>query len=300
MRRERMFIGAMLAPAFLILGVFYVYPMLYNLEVSFTDLSLLRLRQGGSFVGFDNYRELLTSRELGHVLFNTVVWLTALSVAVRLVLGLAMALLLNSPVLQRLKVGTAAKLAIVVPWATPPIVAVVIWRWMLDPQNGVINALLVRLGLVSEPIPFLADLRTVWPAVVTIIVWNTVPLVALSLLASLQSVPEELNEAAAIDGASRYQQFRFVTLPFLMPTIVVLALMSVFWTFNNFVYVWLATGAGPGTFTNVLATEVYIKAFVDFRLGYSSAVGVVMALIMALFGTLYFRLVAERELKEAL
>jgi multiple sugar transport system permease protein len=76
--------------------------------------------------------------------------------------------------------------------------------------------------------------------------------------------------------------------------------MSVFWTFNNFVYVWLATGAGPGTFTNVLATEVYIKAFVDFRLGYSSAVGVVMALIMALFGTLYFRLVAERELKEAL
>jgi multiple sugar transport system permease protein len=300
MRRERMFIGAMLAPAFLILGVFYVYPMLYNLEVSFTDLSLLRLRQGGSFVGFDNYRELLTSRELGHVLFNTVVWLTALSVAVRLVLGLAMALLLNSPVLQRLKVGTAAKLAIVVPWATPPIVAVVIWRWMLDPQNGVINALLVRLGLVSEPIPFLADLRTVWPAVVTIIVWNTVPLVALSLLASLQSIPEELNEAAAIDGASRYQQFRFVTLPFLMPTIVVLALMSVFWTFNNFVYVWLATGAGPGTFTNVLATEVYIKAFVDFRLGYSSAVGVVMALIMALFGTLYFRLVAERELKEAL
>jgi multiple sugar transport system permease protein len=300
MRREQMFIGAMLAPAFLILGVFYVYPMLYNLEVSFTDLSLLRLRQGGSFVGFDNYRELLTSRELGHVLFNTVVWLTALSVAVRLVLGLAMALLLNSPVLQRLKVGTAAKLAIVVPWATPPIVAVVIWRWMLDPQNGVINALLVRLGLVSEPIPFLADLRTVWPAVVTIIVWNTVPLVALSLLASLQSVPEELNEAAAIDGASRYQQFRFVTLPFLMPTIVVLALMSVFWTFNNFVYVWLATGAGPGTFTNVLATEVYIKAFVDFRLGYSSAVGVVMALIMALFGTLYFRLVAERELKEAL
>jgi multiple sugar transport system permease protein len=300
MRRERMFIGAMLAPAFLILGVFYVYPMLYNLDVSFTDLSLLRLRQGGSFVGFDNYRDLLTSRELGHVLFNTVVWLTALSVAVRLVLGLAMALLLNSPVLQRLKVGTAAKLAIVVPWATPPIVAVVIWRWMLDPQNGVINALLVRLGLVSEPIPFLADLRTVWPAVVTIIVWNTVPLVALSLLASLQSVPEELNEAAAIDGASRYQQFRFVTLPFLMPTIVVLALMSVFWTFNNFVYVWLATGAGPGTFTNVLATEVYIKAFVDFRLGYSSAVGVVMALIMALFGTLYFRLVAERELKEAL
>ena len=93
---------------------------------------------------------------------------------------------------------------------------------------------------------------------------------------------EELNEAAAIDGATRMQQFRFVTLPYLRPTIVVLGLMSVFWTFNNFVYVWLATGAGPGTFTDVLATEIYIKAFVDFRLGYSSAVGIVMAAVMAI------------------
>ena len=83
-------------------------------------------------------------------------------------------------------------------------------------------------------------------SIVTVIVWNTVPLVALSLLASLQSIPDELNEAAALDGASRWQQFRYITLPFLMPTIVVLTLMSVFWTFNNFVYVWLATGAGPG------------------------------------------------------
>ena len=83
-----------------------------------------------------------------------------------------------------------------------------------------------------------------------------------------------------------------------MPTIMVLTLTSVFWTFNNFVYVWLATGAGPGTFTNVLATEIYIKAFVDFRLGYSSAVGVVMAAIMTAFGLLYLRVIARRELKE--
>lgn len=126
------------------------------------------------------------------------------------------------------------------------------------------------------------------------------PLVALSLLASLQSIPDELNEAASIDGASRWQQFRYITLPFLMPTIVVLALMSVFWTFNNFVYVWLSTGAGPGTFTNVLATEVYIKAFVDFRLGYSSAVGIVMALVMAGFAIVYYRFVTEHELSDSL
>jgi multiple sugar transport system permease protein len=300
MRGERLFIALMLAPAFVILALFYVYPTLQNLAISLTDLTLLRLRQGGSFIGFENYREFLTSPDFGHLLFNTVVWLTALSVILRLVLGLGMALLLNSPVLKGLRLATVAKLAILLPWATPPIVAVVIWRFMLDAQNGVVNAVLLWLGVVEDPVAFFANLRTVWPSVVTIIVWNTVPLVALSLLASLQSIPDELNEAAELDGASRWQQFRHITLPFLMPTIMVLTLTSIFSTFNNFVYVWLATGAGPGTFTNVLATEIYIKAFVDFRIGYSSAVGIVMALVMAIFGVVYYRLVAQRELQDSL
>ncbi|HXR56191.1 MAG TPA: sugar ABC transporter permease [Casimicrobiaceae bacterium] len=300
MRGERRFIALMLAPAFLILAAFYAYPTFQNAAISLTDLSLLKLRRGGSFVGLDNYREFLTSPEFGHLLFNTVVWLTALSVVLRILIGLGMALLLDSPVLARVRLSTAAKLAILIPWATPPIVAVVIWRFLLDAQNGTVNAILLRLHLVDNPVAFFANLATVWPSVVTIIVWNTVPLVALSLLASLQSIPEELNEAAALDGASRWQQFRHITLPFLMPTITVLTLTSVFSTFNNFVYVWLSTGAGPGTFTNVLATEIYIKAFVDFRLGYSSAVGIVMALVMAVFGIVYYRFVTRNELQESL
>ena len=300
MRGERRFIALMLAPAFLILAAFYAYPTFQNAAISLTDLSLLKLRRGGSFVGLDNYREFLTNPEFGHLLFNTVVWLTALSVVLRIVIGLGMALLLDSPVLARVRLSTAAKLAILIPWATPPIVAVVIWRFLLDAQNGTVNAILLRLHLVDNPVAFFANLATVWPSVVTIIVWNTVPLVALSLLASLQSIPEELNEAAALDGASRWQQFRHITLPFLMPTITVLTLTSVFSTFNNFVYVWLSTGAGPGTFTNVLATEIYIKAFVDFRIGYSSAVGIVMAIVMAAFGLAYYRFVAPHEIKDAL
>jgi len=298
MRGERRFMWAMLAPAFVILTLFYAWPTAQNLAQSFTDLSLLGLKRGGSFVGLENYREFVAGPEFGHLLFNTVVWLTALSVGIRLLLGLGMALLLHSPLLARWRLATIAKIAVLVPWATPPIVAVVIWRWMLEPQNGVVNAALRRLHLVDDPVAFFADLRTVWPSVVLVIVWNTVPVIALSLLASLQSIPDELNEAAALDGASRWQQFRYITLPFLMPTIVVLTLMSVFWTFNNFVYVWLATGSGPGTFTNVLATEIYIRAFIDFRLGYSSAVGIVMAGVMAVFGVAYYRFVAPRELRD--
>jgi len=300
MRCERLFIAGMLAPAFVVLALFYAYPTLQNLLVSFTDLSLLGLKRGGNWVGLDNYREFLTGPEFRHVLFNTVVWLTALSVALRLLMGLGIALLLDSALLRRWRLSTIAKVAVLMPWATPPIVAVVVWRWMLEPQNGIVNAVLRNLHIVDDPVAFFADLRTVWPSVVMVIVWNTVPLIAVSLLASLQSIPDELNEAAALDGASRLQQFRYITLPFLMPTIVVLTMMSVFWTFNNFVYVWLATGAGPGTFTNVLATEIYIKAFVDFRLGYSSAVGIVMALVMAWFGVAYYRFVAPRELKEGM
>ena len=117
-------------------------------------------------------------------------------------------------------------------------------------------------------------------------------------MASLQSLPQELIEAAEIDGASKLQVMRFVYLPHLKPAIVVMVLMSTFWTFNNFVYVWLTTGAGPGTYTNVMATEIYIKAFVEGRLGFSSAAGVVMATIMTVFGLIYLRVIAERELKE--
>jgi multiple sugar transport system permease protein len=297
--RPRLFIVAMLAPSFSLLVLFYAFPIFHNLSMSFTDLSLLGMSRGGNWIGLANYRELLRSGDFGHIFFNTLIWLTVTSVAIRLLIGLGIAVLLNSTALKRLRMQTIARLGLLIPWATPPIVAVVIWRWLLEPQ-GAVNRALVGLGILDQPVAFFANVRTVWPAIVTIMVWNTVPLIALSLLASLQSVPEELYEAAELEGANQWQVFRYITLPFLMPAILVLGLMSVFWSFNNFVYVWLATGAGPGTLTNVLATEVYIKAFIDFRLGYSSAIGMVMALLMALFGAVYLRLVARRQLEESL
>ncbi len=297
--RERLFITTMLLPTIVLLLLFYGYPIFDNLHMSFTDLSLLGMKKGGNWVGLANYRELVRSGDLGHILFNTFVWLTATSVILRLLMGLGIALLLNTRALKILRLASVARFALLIPWATPPIVAVVIWRFLLD-RNGFVNEALMDLGAISQPIAFLADMRTVWPSIMAIMLWNTVPLIALSLLSSLQTVPEEYYEAAELDGASSWQMFRFVTLPFLMPAILVLGLMSVFWSFNNFVYVWLATGAGPGTFTNVLATEVYLKAFVDFRLGYSSAIGMVMAVIMGAFGILYLRLVARQQLEETL
>ena len=290
----------MLAPIFFFLVFFYGYPTLSNLFNSFTDLSLLGLKKGGEFVGFENYARLLSSRDFYRVFWNTLFWLTAVSVVLRLVLGLLLALLLDSATLRRYRLTTASRLVLLIPWATPPIVAVVVWRWLLDGRQGFVNGALEGLGLIDQPIAFLASVDTVWPAIVTIIVWNTLPLVTLTFLAGLQSVPPELKEAAMIDGANAARVFFHVTLPHLMPTIVVMALLLVFWTFNNFVYVWLATGAGPGLFTNVLATEIYIKGFIDFELGFSSSVGMVMAALMAVLGLIYFRFVALREFREIL
>ncbi len=296
--RDRLTAFWMLLPVFAVLVAFYLYPTLYNIELSLTDITLLKLRTGGAPVGLENYHEFLSSAGFLDLAVNTIVWLTAVTVLLRMLLGLLFALLLNSRFLETLRLTTLTRLVLLVPWATPPVVAVIAWRWLFDPGHGAINRLLLSTGLIVNPVAFLADLRTVWPSIVTIVVWNTTPLVAVSLLAALQTIPQELNEAAAIDGATRWQQFRFVTLPYLLPTLSVLGLMSVIWTFNNFVYVWLATGAGPGTFTNVLATEIYIKAFIDLRIGYSSAIGVVMAVVMAGFGALYFRFFGLHDMQD--
>jgi len=295
---ERRFLMVALLPTFFFLACFYVYPTVFNLETSVTDLSLFGLRKGGAWVGVDNYVELLASGDFRRVMWNTVVWLTLVGVGVRIILGLALAFLLNSPVLKRWRLQTFARILLIVPWATPPVVAIVVWRWLLDPRVGTINSLLLALGLADQPIAFLAERLWVWPAILTIVTWNTLPLVTLTFMASLQSLPDELIEAARIDGASRWQQIRFVYLPHLKPAIIVMVLMSTFWTFNNFVYVWLTTGAGPGLYTNVMATEVYIQGFINGRFGYAAATGVIMAAIMTVFGLIYLRVIAERELAE--
>lgn len=294
------FIALALLPAFAVLALFYVWPSAFNVQVSFTDLSLLSLREGGDWIGLENYAELLSSDGFRRVLWNTVFWLTLVSVSLRLVLGLGLALLIESDTLRRYRLTTPMRLAMLLPWATPPIVAVVVWRQLLDGRTGFINDALMGTGLLELPVAFLADARTVWPALILIITWNTLPIVTLTLAAALQTVPKDLYEAADMDGTTRWQAFVHVTLPHLRPTLVIIGLLLTIWTFNNFVYVWLATGAGPGTFTNVLATEVFLSGFVNFDLGLSSAVGMVMVLTMLGFGLLYFRLIAMKNFKDIL
>ena len=300
MKGERRFVAGMLAPIFFVLISFYVYPALYNVYNSLTDLSLLGLRRGGSFIGLGNYARLLTSDAFYRVLWNTAFWLTAVSVAVRIALGFGLALLLNSEAVRRYRLITASRLILLVPWATPPVVAVIVFRWLLDQRLGTVNRVLRWLGVIDAPIAFFGDVHWVWFSVILIIVWNTLPMVSLTFLAALQSLPEEMVEAAKVDGATVPQRVRYIIVPHLRPTIVVITLLSCFWTFNNFLYVWLTTAGGPGNHTNVIATDIYIKAFIEYQLGYSSAIGVFAAMLMAAFALVYLRVVARREFQEIL
>lgn len=296
-RDQRRFVWLMLLPAFVVMVAFFIWPTVYNIRNSFTDLSLLGLRDGGAWIGFDNYIELFHDTDFHKVLFNTLFWLTFVSVSLRLVLGFAIALFIESQLVRRLRLTVPLRMAALLPWATPDIVAVTVWKQIFDGRSGVINNALLNWGVIDQPIVFLGNPSFVWPSIVTIIVWNGLPIIILTMAAALQTVPKDLYEAADIDGANSWIKFWHVTFPHALPALAVLGLLTTIWTFNNFVYVWISTGAGPGNFSNVLATEVFIQGFVNFKLGLSSAIGTFMAALGLIFGLIYFRAVVLKRFK---
>jgi multiple sugar transport system permease protein len=286
----------LLFPALAVLVLFFFGPALFNVLLSLQDISLFELGRGGTWAGLANYRELVRDPLTGLALGNTIFWLTLVTVALRLGFGLALALLLDSLAIRRWRLSGLARSLVLIPWVTPPVVAVAAWQWLLQARYGAINQILVEAGLLPDGIPFLARASTVWWAIIAIIVWRELPFVVIALLAGLQSIPGEIYEAARIDGASERRILFGVTLPLLRPVLAVVTLLITIWTFNNFLYVWLATRGGPGVKTQVLATQMYLEAFVNYRLGYGASVGVLMGLIMLLFSVVYFNTAFKRSL----
>jgi len=279
---------ALVLPAMVVLAFFFAGPALYNIALAFQDLSLFDLGKEGRWIGFANFEEALTDPATAHALYNTAIPLTLVTVIGRLLLGLGLALLLNASVFSRWRLGWLVRSLVLVPWVTPPVVAVAAWKWLLDARYGVVNQLLVAAGIIDRGIPFLAKTSTVWGAVETMLIWRELPFVVITLLAALQSIPSDLREAARMDGANEFQIQTSIVLPLLKPVLTVITLLTTIWTFNNFVYVWLATRGGPGDYTQVLATRMYMTSFVDYRMGAGAAIGVVMTLIMFVFALVYF------------
>ncbi len=293
--RTRLTPYGLVAPGMIMLALLFGVPAGYNIWLSLHEVTPYDALGDGPFVALSNFAAVLADPQTPLSLGNTVFWLTLLTVALRLVAGLGIALLLHAKVLRRLRLLGLCRTLVLIPWMIPPTVAVAAWRWLLDGQSGLVNQLLLRLGLIEQGIPFLGQTSTVWWCLTAIITWRELPFVIIVLMAGLQAIPTEQYEAAAIDGAGGVRALAHVTLPNLRPVLGVVGLMITIGSFNNFVYVWLTTGGGPGTFTQVLATQLYSYAFVDNDLGRGAAIGLIMSACMVVFALVYLGLLQRRE-----
>lgn len=277
-----------LLPGMLCLATVLVYPVLYNVFVSFTDLSIMY--PGMAFVGIENYAETFADPALWNAALRTLQW-TFLSVFGQLFLGLVAALALEHVTRGR----TVLRLALVVPWAFPAIVMAFSWRFMLDGIYGVLNHLLIVLGVIDQPVAWLSTREWAMPLVVLMNVWFGFPFMMVCIIAGLASIPRELIEAAHIDGANYWQELWYVTLPALLPIIGMLVILRTIFIFNNFEFVFLTTGGGPVDATTTLPIYAFQIGWQRYDLGRMASVAVAMLALLGIILTFYVRLLRQRE-----
>lgn len=277
-----------LGPAGLILAIFILVPLLRSFFLSLFNANLLRPDQR-DFVGLGNYIDLLSGGRFWNSLWVTVAY-TVSVVVLAYAIGMVTAFLLN----RNFRFRWLARTIIIVPWAIPEVVAVMIFRWMLDAQFGIINHLLLSVGIVNEPIAWLSDPSLALVVVIATTTWIAYPLATLILLAGLQTIPEEMMEAAQLDGANWVKRFRFITIPMLRFVNIVVIMLLTLDTFRRTTLIYTMTGGGPRRATETLPVWTYVEAFNNHQLGSASAIGVLVLLILGLATIGYFVTVVRK------
>ncbi|QJD17086.1 carbohydrate ABC transporter permease [Paracoccus sanguinis] len=268
------------AAAFLIF--FLTYPLGLGVWLGFTDTKIGR---PGSFVGLENYQWLFDDPVFWLAVFNTLFYTVFASVA-KFALGLWLALLLN----RHLPFKNFFRAIILLPWVVPTVLSAMAFWWIFDSQFSILSWIGMQLGLIDRPINFLGDPWNARWSVIAANIWRGIPFVAISLLAGLQTIPQSLNEAAAIDGATPWQRFRHVTLPLLTPIIAVVMTFSVLFTFTDFQLIYVLTRGGPVNATHLMATLSFQRAIPGGQLGEGAAIAVAMipfllaAILFSFFG----------------
>jgi trehalose/maltose transport system permease protein len=269
----------LLAPTILVVLLVAVYPLVRTIYFSLTDANTLSL-EDTKFIGLQNYINLFGSSEWWTSVRNTVAFSLS-SVIIELVLGLLIALIINSQFRGRGLIRTA----ILIPWAIPTVVSSQMWAWMYNDVIGVLNDMLQRLNLISEPIGWLGNTATALPAIVAVDVWKTTPFMALLILAGLQTIPGDIYEAAKVDGANAVRQFFSITLPLLVPSMLVALIFRTLDALRVFDIVYVMKGSDVTT----ISMSVYNRQqLIDFnQLGYGSAVSIAIFLIIGIFTVVY-------------
>ena len=272
----------LILPSVILITLLNVVPLIQGILVSLQRQNMVRPNPT-SFVGFRHYHRALFEDEIfWSTLGRTIVW-TAGSVAGGYVVALALALLLNREMHGR---GFFRAL-LLVPWVIPDAATALIWKWLYADQYGVINFLLISSGVVDRQIQWLANPRLAMVSVIVVQIWKLTPVMFIVLLAALQNVPTELHEAAELDGAGRFQRFRYVTFPVIRPTSVIITLLASIWTFQSFDIVYLLTGGGPADATEILPTLIYQKAFWASEIGYAAALGMLTLVCLVILAVAY-------------
>ncbi|MEY2809524.1 MAG: hypothetical protein RLZ66_1035 [Pseudomonadota bacterium] len=284
---EKVLAWLLLTPAFLLIALIVIYPvgkLIYN---SFFDLRLSGGANLGQFVGWLNYQDVLKDADFWHATQNTL-WITLITVPGALLVGLGLALLANLPFRRKWPV----RLALLLPWALPLSFCGLIFAWFFNTDYGIVNDVLRRLGQ-QETTMWLLRPNWAFAAICLTIIWKTSSFMALILLAGLQMIPRSLYEAAEVDGATRWQQFWQITLPLLMPSIVVALIFRTLTALQTFDIPYTMTKGGPGNSTETLAMLIH-KTTIDYLdLGYGSTLAVFMFLISMAVTAVYLRRVGQ-------
>jgi multiple sugar transport system permease protein len=271
----------LLIPALIPIVLLSVVPLARGIYLGFTD-SKAGLGIPTHFVGLQNFHRLLHDSFFINSFKIGLIWAGSVT-AIQFVLALGLASLLNTEIRGR---WVARSLALV-PWAMPPVVVGIMWKLVFQPQAGVLNEALYRAHLPGSNIDWLANFKWALPAVILVGVWAGMPQTTVALLAGLQSIPTEMHEAAAVDGATTRQRFFKVTLPQLRPVILAITSIDFIWNFNSFGIVYVLTQGGPGTSTQLPMLFAYNSAFKYGQFGYASALGDAMVVVIAVALSFY-------------
>ena len=281
----------LVAPAFILMLLIVGYPILNSIYMSFLSYTLFKPKDI-KFVGLANYIKVLRDPIFKESLINTALWV-GFGVFFQFLFGLILALLLN----RDFKGRGIVRSVILIPWVTPGVLIGLMWSWMYDGNYGVINDILSKLHIIDNYIPWLASSDTSMLSVIVTIIWQGIPFFAIMLLAGLQAIPQELYEAAHVDGAGSWHAFWNITMPMLKPTILVSSLLRIIWVANSVDVIYIMTGGGPGYSTHTLSVYTYIKAQKALDFGYSATLAIYLTIMLSSAAFIYFKNLNLKEVR---
>ena len=267
-------------PAVMLVILVVILPILSGIQISFTSQRVV----GSEYetVGLKNYFDLFGDKNFIASLGRSTVWVLANGLF-QTIVALLIALLINQP----FKGQNFVRTWIILPWAVPAAVTAILWRWMFDATSGIINTSMMRLSLIEKPLLFLANPEIAGISLTFVNSWRYVPFLTIIFLAALASVPEEEYEAARVDGAGFWLQFKSITFPNILPTLTVLGLVGTLWASNVFDIIWMMTRGGPGVATTTVPVLMYDTAFYGYNISKASAGAIIFLLLLVVFALVF-------------